>query len=76
MIIIFRSGLHLILCYYALEDTEKIKHAFTLLLDVPLDVDIEEEKYRITSVSFINLFLKYTGIFNPNELYRTMLKIF
>lgn len=47
----FRSGLHLILCYYALEDREKMKHAFTLLLNVPLDVDIEEEKYRITSVS-------------------------
>lgn len=45
-----RAGLHLILCHYALEDKEKMKHAFTMLLEVPLEID-EEDKYRVTSVS-------------------------
>lgn len=38
-----KSGLHLVLCYYALGDTEKMKKAFQYLLDVPIDFN-EDEK--------------------------------
>ncbi|KAL9692408.1 hypothetical protein quinque_000119 [Culex quinquefasciatus] len=38
-----KTGLHLILCYYALGDVEKIKHAFQLLLDIQVDY-LEDEK--------------------------------
>lgn len=40
---ISQSGLHLVLCYYALGDTEKMKKAFQYLLDVPMDFN-EDEK--------------------------------
>lgn len=38
-----KSGLHLVLCYYALGDTEKMKKAFQYLLDVPIDFNDEEK---------------------------------
>ncbi|CRK98321.1 CLUMA_CG011683, isoform A [Clunio marinus] len=38
-----KSGLHLVLCYYALGDTEKMKKAFQYLLDVPIDYNDEEK---------------------------------
>lgn len=45
-----KTGLHLILCYYALGDVEKIKHAFQLLLDIQIDY-LEDEKIFQTNVS-------------------------
>lgn len=42
-----KSGLHLILCYYALGDVEKMRRAFQLLLDVPLEYNEED---RIANV--------------------------
>lgn len=45
-----RSGLHLVLCYYALGDTEKMKKAFQYLLDVPISpLDFNEEEKLINS---------------------------
>ncbi|XP_063223516.1 intraflagellar transport protein 88 homolog isoform X2 [Bacillus rossius redtenbacheri] len=44
----FKSGLHAILCYYALNDKDKMKRGFQLLLEVPLNID-DEEKYTATS---------------------------
>jgi intraflagellar transport protein 88 len=38
-----KSGMHLVLCYYALGDTEKMKKAFQYLLDVPIDFNDEEK---------------------------------
>lgn len=38
-----KSGIHLVLCYYALGDTEKMKKAFQYLLDVPIDFNDEEK---------------------------------
>lgn len=38
-----KSGLHLVLCYFALGDTEKMKKAFQYLLDVPIDFNDEEK---------------------------------
>lgn len=38
-----KCGLHLILCYYALGDTDKMKRAFQLLLEVQIDFDDEHK---------------------------------
>lgn len=38
-----KSGLHLILCYYAIGDVEKMKRAFQLLLEVQIDFDDEHK---------------------------------
>lgn len=40
----FKCGLHLVLCYYALGDTEKIKRAFQLLLEVQF---VLEEEHKL-----------------------------
>ncbi|KAF5300708.1 hypothetical protein FQA39_LY11070 [Lamprigera yunnana] len=40
-----RAGLHLVLCCLALEDVERMKNAFSLLLSVPLELE-DEEKYN------------------------------
>lgn len=37
------SGLHLVLCYYALGDTDKMKRAFQLLLEVQIDFEDEHK---------------------------------
>ncbi|XP_031625781.1 intraflagellar transport protein 88 homolog [Contarinia nasturtii] len=42
-----KSGLHLILCYYALGDVEKMKRGFQHLLDVPIDMN---DDHRISSL--------------------------
>lgn len=42
-----KSGLHLILCYYALGDIEKMKRGFQHLLDVPIDMN---DDHRVSSL--------------------------
>lgn len=44
-----RAGLHLVLCCRALEDKERMRTAFSLLLSVPLDIE-DEEKYSSEQV--------------------------
>uniref|UniRef100_A0AAR5P8U6 No mechanoreceptor potential B n=2 Tax=Dendroctonus ponderosae TaxID=77166 RepID=A0AAR5P8U6_DENPD len=41
-----RGGLHLIVCCRALEDQDRMRTAFSLLLSVPLDVE-EDDKYNL-----------------------------
>lgn len=50
-----RPGLHLVICCRALEDRERMKSAFSLLLAVPLDVEDEEEKYSHEQVNTIKI---------------------
>lgn len=45
-----RAGLHLIVCCRALEDRERMRTAFSLLLAVPLELE-DEEKYSLEQVS-------------------------
>lgn len=44
-----RAGLHLIACCRALEDADRMRTAFSMLLGVPLNVE-DEEKYHIEQV--------------------------
>lgn len=44
-----RSGMHLVVCCRALEDKERMKTSFSLLLSVPLDLE-DEEKYNLEQV--------------------------
>ncbi|XP_041772593.1 intraflagellar transport protein 88 homolog [Anopheles merus] len=56
-----KTGLHLILCYYALGDVEKIKHAFQLLLDIQIDYNEEEKAFQANSnpaYEYINEMIK------------------
>ena len=46
----FRTGLNLILCYYALRDKDKMKRTFDRLLTVEMNVD-DEHKYSASPVS-------------------------
>lgn len=44
-----RAGLHLVTCCRALEDGERMKNAFQLLLAVPLNAE-DDEKYESEQV--------------------------
>ncbi|XP_054278249.1 intraflagellar transport protein 88 homolog [Macrosteles quadrilineatus] len=44
----FKAGLHAIVCYYALDDKDRMKQGFQMLLEVVLDID-DDEKYIPTS---------------------------
>lgn len=46
-----KCGLHLILCYYALGDTNKMKRAFQLLLEVQIEFDDEHKLANATTTS-------------------------
>ena len=42
----FKTGLHLVLCHYALGDKDRTKKAFQGLLEVPMDANaVDEDKY-------------------------------
>jgi intraflagellar transport protein 88 len=43
-------GLHMILCYYALGERDKMKRGFQMLLECLLNID-DDEKYNAVSVS-------------------------
>lgn len=44
----YASGLHMILCYYALGEKDKMKRGFQMLLECPLNID-DDEKYNAMS---------------------------
>lgn len=46
-----RAGLHLVVCCRALEDPDRMKNAFSLLLSVPLNSE-DEDKYDADQVTF------------------------
>ena len=62
-----KSGLHLVLCYYALGDTEKMKKAFQYLLDVPIDFN-DEDKLMNSSTNPSHEYI-YNAI-QSDELYQ------
>lgn len=47
-----RAGLHLVVCCRALEDAERMKNAFSLLLSVPLNSE-DEDKYDPDQAIFV-----------------------
>lgn len=49
-----RAGLHLVVCCRALEDPERMKNAFSLLLAVPLNLH-DEDKYDPEQVVFYKI---------------------
>lgn len=65
-----RAGLHLIICCRALDDRDRMKTAFSMLLNVPMDVE-DEEKYNIEQVIAIQMSLPVI-----TSKSRTILKIF
>ena len=38
----FKTGLHLILCYYATGDKDRMKKGFSQLVEIPLEVNLGE----------------------------------
>lgn len=61
-----RSGLHLILCYYALGNVEKIRRAFQLLLEVPIEYNDEDRivgpNVRLKALCRLNCMYNLTKI--------------
>lgn len=47
-----KSGLHLILCYYALGDVDKMRKAFQMLLEVPIEFNEDDKIINAGNVSF------------------------
>lgn len=60
-----KSGLHLILCYYALGDIEKMKRGFQHLLDVPIDMTDDHKMSSLMS----NPSQQYVIDFMKNDKY-------
>jgi intraflagellar transport protein 88 len=50
----FKTGLHLVVSNYMSGDPERTKRSFRELLEIPLDIDEDEEKYTTVSVSQID----------------------
>lgn len=44
-----KAGLHLVLCCRALEDKDRMRTSFALLLSVPMELE-DEEKYNLDQV--------------------------
>jgi len=53
----FKTGLHLVVANYMSNDVEKMKRSFQDLLDVPMDVDPDDDKYSTMSVREKNISL-------------------
>lgn len=51
----FQAGLHLVSCYHALNDPEKMKRAFQLLLNIPINIDQEKYNQVANVISSFNL---------------------
>lgn len=45
-----KAGLHLVLCCKALEDKDRMRTSFSLLLSVPMELE-DEEKYNLDQVN-------------------------
>ncbi|CAG0923155.1 unnamed protein product, partial [Notodromas monacha] len=45
----YKTGLDLVVCYFALSDKDRMKSGLIRLLEIPLEVDDEEEKYTASS---------------------------
>lgn len=47
-----KAGIHLVLCCRALDDRDRMKTSFSLLLSVPMELE-DEEKYNLQQVGYI-----------------------
>lgn len=63
----FKTGLHLILCYYALGDANEMKRSFQMLLDIPMEFDNDKEKF--VNLLSNNNFEYIYEIIKSDELY-------
>ena len=54
----FKTGLHLVLCYYALGDKERTKKGFQQLLEVPVEQDDEDKYMSVNDDPLSNLILE------------------
>ena len=64
----FKTGLHLVLCYYALGDKERTKKGFQQLLEVPVEQDDEDKYMSVNDDPHSNLILEavsYTHLTLP-----------
>ena len=68
------AGLDLVVCYFALSDKDKMKAGLIRLLEIPLDIDDDEDKYtaaqvRTDSVSVLQLYciFRCSHVIQSNE---------
>jgi intraflagellar transport protein 88 len=54
----FKTGLHLILCYYAIGDKDRMKKGFTQLVELPLEVEDEDKYQPVSDDPMSNLILE------------------
>ena len=54
----FKTGLHLILCYYATGDKDRMKKGFTQLVEIPLEVEDEDKYQPVSDDPMSNLILE------------------
>ena len=54
----FKTGLHLVLCYYATGDKDRMKKGFTQLCEIPLEVEDEDKYLPVSDDSMANLILE------------------
>lgn len=66
-----RAGLHLIVCCRALEDTDRMRTAFSILLCVPLDIE-DEEKYNLEQDNPEDVLIAATIRNDDLHIYETM----
>ncbi|KAI5702456.1 hypothetical protein M8J76_007595 [Diaphorina citri] len=68
----FKAGLHAIICYFALENKDKMKQGFLKLLEVPLLVDPPERYHSNSSDVNENLLLEAVRNDALSQLHREM----
>lgn len=54
----FKTGLHLVLCYYATGDKDRMKKGFTQLVEIPLEVEDEDKYLPVSDDPMSNLILE------------------
>ena len=54
----FKTGLHLVLCYYATGDKDRMKKGFSQLCEIPLEVEDEDKYLPVSDDSMANLILE------------------
>ena len=54
----FKTGLHLVLCYYATGDKDRMKKGFSLLCEIPLEVEDEDKYLPVSDDPMSNLILE------------------
>ncbi|XP_067008666.2 intraflagellar transport protein 88 homolog isoform X2 [Anabrus simplex] len=68
----FATGLHLILCHYALGDKDRMKRGFQMLLEVPLNIDDEDRYNSLSDDPTANLILEVIKTDSLRKMERQM----